>query len=84
MEDVIAYAYAHQMNATDAINAYKQLKFDNVGTTGFDGVERGIGRVTVIAGFFFGLLLLALFSLVLVLVLLAIERNTRVGMRMAS
>ena len=72
MEDVIAYAHAHQMNATDAINAYKELKFDNVGTTGFDRVERGIARATVIAGFLFRLMLLALFSLVLVL--LAIER----------
>ena len=82
MEDIITYANAHQMNATDAINAYRELKFDNVGTTGFDRVERGIARATVIAGFLCGLLLLALFSLVLVL--LAIERNTRVGVRMVS
>jgi len=76
MLDVIIYAQQNNINTTDAVNSYKQLKFDNLGTTGFDRVERVVTRGTVIAGILFGVMLL--FSLVLVL--LAIERNTRLGL----
>jgi hypothetical protein len=75
MRDVVVYAQQNNINTTDAINTYKTLKLDKVATTGFDRIERQIARATIIGGFLFGLALLAMFSLVLVL--LAIERNTR-------
>jgi hypothetical protein len=75
MEEVIAYAQRNSMNVTDAINTYKELKLDKVGTVGLDQLERKLSQGTIIGSFLFGLMLLALFSLVLVL--LAIERNTR-------
>ena len=69
------------MNVTDAINTYKDLKIDKVGTVG-DQLEKKLSRATIIGTFLFGFMLLARFSLVLVL--LAIERNTRGQVRITD
>jgi hypothetical protein len=82
MEEVIEYAQLNGMNVTDAVNTYKDLKLDKVGTVGADQLERTISRATIIGTFLVGLMLLALFSLVLVL--LAIERNTRGEVRVVN
>lgn len=79
MSHVVREAEANRANPNDAINTYKVLKLKKLGSDGFDrkiNEYREIAlKVGYVAGIFGFLFLLSIISLVLVM--LAIERNTR-------
>ncbi len=72
---VIVEAEKAKLNAVNAINSYMKTKHARYTTAAANEIQKVETLKLVTAGFGTGLLLIALFSLVLVL--LAIERNTR-------
>jgi len=72
---VVKKAESNKTDVLKAINAYKYLKFSKFRTIENNKYQVMIGRIGVIASVFIMLLILSVLSLVLVM--LAIERNTR-------
>jgi wobble nucleotide-excising tRNase len=77
MAEVITAAEKQRVDIVAAINRYKELKLAKIAEAkqGSDFIGITIRPLNVVIGIFFQLALIALISLVLVL--LAIERNTR-------
>lgn len=75
MSQVVREANAKKADATEAINAYKSLKLRKLSSEGFEQYAAMATKAGYIAAIFGLLLILSILSLVLVM--LAIERNTR-------
>lgn len=75
MSQVVQEAKAHKVDPNDAINTYKTLKLKKISSNEIDKYTAIATRVGYIAGVFGLVLILSILSLVLVM--LAIERNTR-------
>lgn len=75
MSQVVREANAKKADATEAINAYKSLKLRKLSSEGVEQYAAMATKAGYIAAIFGLLLILSILSLVLVM--LAIERNTR-------
>lgn len=75
MEAAIAEAEKNKLSATDAINKFKEIKLQKVRDAKLAAAVQDQRRFYYVAAAFSAVLLVALLSLILVL--LAIERNTR-------
>lgn len=75
MSAVIGQAKAHKVEVVDAINQYKTLKLQKLSTSGVDKYAEPVRKGALMLFMAIMMSMVALFSLVLVL--LAIERNTR-------
>ncbi|MEC5407574.1 hypothetical protein VOM14_18665 [Paraburkholderia sp. MPAMCS5] len=79
---VVSAAESNKLDPVDAINAYMKLKAERYDEATVARMRKWETLKFAAAGFGAGLLLIALFSLVLVL--LAIERNTRNSIRVSA
>jgi hypothetical protein len=79
---VVSAAESNKLDPVDAINAYMRVKAERYDEATVARVRKWETLKFAAAGFGAGLLLIALFSLVLVL--LAIERNTRNSIRVSA
>lgn len=75
MSRVMREAKINKVDVTEAINAYKSLKLQKLSSEGFEQYTEMADKAGYIAAIFGLLLILSVLSLVLVM--LAIERNTR-------
>ncbi len=77
MAAAVAEAESRRVDALEAINKYREIKFDKLKQEELAAAKLAMQRITYAGVAFGAILLIALFSLILVL--LAIERNTRRG-----
>jgi hypothetical protein len=75
LEDVIKYAEQNNLDVVQAVNTYKELKMQRYRAAETKGLDTKISRYGAVGGMVSAAMLIVALSLVLVV--LAIERNTR-------
>jgi len=79
LEDVIRYAEQNNLDVIQAVNAYKELKLQKYRTAESKALDAKVSRYGIAGGMVAAVMLIVALSLVLVM--LAIERNTRPSLR---